>query len=113
MGDDVAPEVPPDFGEGVLYNVQVSEDRQLSVKEVGRRQLNRSMLDSTGVMMLDTRTEIFLWLGKQASKVERATAFSTAINYIKNNKRDPNETAITVIKEGAGKSKTWKEIMRN
>lgn len=113
--DQVGAEVPPDFGEGVLFNIQVSvEDRSLSVKEVGRGQLNRSMLDTTGVMMLDTRTELFLWLGKQASKLEKSTAFSTATNYLKNNKRDPNKTAITVLKEGYDhKSKTWASIMKS
>merc|ERR1711972_659998 len=37
--DEVGEEVEADFGEGVLYNVQVAEDRKLTVTEVARRDL--------------------------------------------------------------------------
>jgi len=107
--DAVGEEVAADFGEGVMYECQVSDvDRSLSVKEVGRGDLNRSQLVTTAVMMVDTRTEIFLWLGKDCSKLEKATAFQTASNYLKMNKRDIDKTAITILKEGHDKkSKTW------
>jgi len=111
--DKVGEEVEANFGEGVLYNVQVSDDdeRKLTVKEIARGDLHRHQLDSTGVMMVDTRTEIFLWLGKDSSKVEKGSAFQTASNYLKMNKRDVNKTAITVLKEGHDhKSKTWCEM---
>merc|ERR1719251_788726 len=111
--DKVGEEVQPNFGEGVLYNVQVSDDesRKLTVKEVARGDLHRSQLDSSGVMMVDTRTEIFLWLGKDSSKVEKASAFQTASNYLKMNSRNINKTAITILKEGSGhKNKTWRAM---
>jgi len=110
--DAVGEEVPPDFGEGVLYGIQVSDtDRSLSVKEIARGDLKRSQLDSTGVMMVDTRTEIFLWLGKDCSKLEKATAFQTASNYLKMNKRDVDKTAITILKDGHDKkSKVWMQM---
>merc|ERR1712241_1334796 len=97
---------------GIMYNVQVSDaDRSLTIKEVARGELQRKDLDSSGVMMVDTRTEIFLWLGKDCSKVERASAFQTASNYLKMNGRDVDKTAITVLKEGHDhKSKTWCEM---
>lgn len=107
--DAVGAEVEADFGEGVMYEIQVSDaDRSLTVKEVARGDLHRSQLVSTGVMMVDTRTEIFLWLGKECSKVEKATCWHTAINYLKMNKRDVDKTSITILKEGHdNKSKTW------
>merc|ERR1712060_304711 len=110
--DQVGEEVEANFGEGVLYNVQVAEDtRELTVTEVARGDLKREMLDPTGVMMVDTRTEIFLWLGKDASKVEKASAFQTASNYLKMNGRNVDKTAITVLKDGNDhKSKTWIEM---
>merc|ERR1712060_262046 len=110
--DQVGEEVEANFGEGVLYNVQVAEDtRELTVTEVARGDLKREMLDPTGVMMVDTRTEIFLWLGKDASKVEKASAFQTASNYLKMNGRNVDKTAITILKEGHDKkSKTWMEM---
>lgn len=110
--DAVGEELPPDFGEGVLYNVQINEDRELSVTEVARGELTKSMLDTTGVMMLDTRTEIFMWLGAQASGLEKRSAMKTATNYLKSNGRDVNKTAITILKEGHdNKNKTWFSIM--
>merc|ERR1711976_155382 len=108
--DKVGEEVAADFGEGVIYNIQVSDDeaRTLTVKEVARGELDRKHLDSTGVMMVDTRTEIFLWLGKDCSKVEKGSAFLTASNYLKMNGRNVDKTAITILKEGHDKkSKTW------
>merc|ERR1712066_355138 len=106
--DQVGAEVEADFGEGVLYNVQVDEERKLTVAEVARGELDRSQLDSTGVMMVDTRTEIFLWLGKETTRLEKASAFQTASNYLKMNGRDVDKTAITVLKEGSDqKNKTW------
>jgi len=108
--DQVGAEVPPDFGEGILYSIQVSEDekRKLTCKEVARGELKRAMLDTTGVMMVDTRTEIFLWLGKKSSAAEKGSAFATATNYLKMASRDPNKTAITVLKEGHDtKNKTF------
>merc|ERR1712038_410380 len=106
--DQVGEEVPADFGEGVLYSVAVDEDRKLSVTEVARGDLDRSQLDSTNVMMVDTKAEIFLWLGKDCSQTEKASAFSTASNYLKGNGRNVDKTAITILKEGHDhKSKSW------
>lgn len=106
--DAVGEEVPADFGEGVLYNVQVDADRKLTITEKGRGELDRSMLDTTGVMMVDTRDEIFLWLGKETTNVEKATAFQTASNYLKSNGRNVDKTGISILKEGNDrKNKTW------
>merc|ERR1712129_143723 len=107
--DAVGDEVAADFGEGVLYSIQVSdEDRSLTVKEVGRGDLKREMLDHTGVMMVDTFTEIILWLGKDCSRLEKATAFQTASNYLRGQGRNVDKTAITVLKDGHGrKNKIW------
>jgi len=106
--DAVPPEVEADFGEGILYSVQIGEDRSMSVTEVGRGELNRSMLDPTAVMMVDTRTEIFLWLGRESSKTEKASAFGTATNYLKMNDRNIDSTSITILKDGnARRNKTW------
>lgn len=109
--DQVGAEVEADFGEGVLYSVQVDDTtRQLDIKEVGRKDLKRSMLDSTAVMMLDTRVEIFMWIGKEASKAEGRIAMSTAVNYLKMNNRNPDTTAIHIMKEGKGENnKVWKQ----
>jgi gelsolin len=108
--DQVGEEVAADFGEGILYEIQVSDDddRKLTVTEKARGELDRSHLVTTAVMMVDTRHEIFLWLGKETTKLEKATAFHTASDYLKMNKRDIDSTAITILKEGhARKNKAW------
>jgi gelsolin len=106
--DAVGAEVEADFGEGVLYSVNVDESRALTVKEVGRSDLKKSMLDTTAIMMLDNRVEVFMWCGKEASKIEQRSAMPTAVNYLKTNGRNPDETAIHIIKEGhCHKNKIW------
>merc|ERR1719491_1409312 len=108
---DVDDDEEPDFGDGILYNISIDDDRQISMEQVGRRDLDRSMLDTTAVMMLDTRTEIFLWLGKESSQLVRRNALRTAMNYLKTNERDPDTTAVHMFKEGMGqRSKVWKSI---
>lgn len=111
--DAVGEEVAADFGEGVLYSIQVSDDekRSLSVKEVGRGDLKKEMLDTTGVMMVDTRDDIFLWLGAKSSNAEKGSAFATATNYLKMNDRDPDKTGISILKEGfESRNKRWMEM---
>lgn len=109
--DAVEEDEDPDFGHGSLYSVKVGEDRQLEIVEAGRNELDRDMLDTTAVMMLDTRTEIFLWIGKESCDLTRRNALRTATQYLKTNGRDPDDTAIHMFKEGAGqKNKVWKTI---
>jgi len=109
--DAVDDEEEPDFGDGILYKINVDEGRQIDVDQVGRRDLDRSMLDTAAVMMLDTRVEIFLWLGKESSALVKRNALRTALDYLKTNERDPDSTAIHMFKEGSGqKNKIWKSI---
>merc|ERR1711957_680934 len=104
----VGAEVDADHGEGVLYSVNVDESRALVVKEVGRGELTKSMLDTTAIMMLDNRVEVFMWCGKEASGIETRSAMPTAVNFLKTNNRNPDTTAIHIIKEGkCGKNKIW------
>jgi len=106
--DAVGAEVEADHGEGVLYSVNVDESRALVVKEVGRGELSKSMLDTTAIMMLDNRVEVFMWCGKEASGIEQRSAMPTAINFLKTNNRNPDTTAIHIIPEGKeGKNKIW------
>jgi len=104
-------DVEPNFGEGVLYKVDIDEARQIQVDEVGRGELDRSMLDDGSIMMLDTATELFLWHGPESSALEQRNAMSTAVNYLRTNGRDVNSIAIHVFKNGnGGANKTWGKI---
>lgn len=111
--DAVHDDAEPDFGEGSLYKVDVGAERQIEVSLVGRGELKSAMLDSTAVMMLDTRTEVFLWYGKDSSEIEKRIALRTAMQYLKTNGR-PQDTAIHIFKEGAPiKNKVWTTIFSN
>merc|ERR1740121_17504 len=101
-------EAEPGFDEGVLFKMCIDAERQISVEEVGRGVVNPTMLDHTCIMMLDTRTEIFLWSGEETSELERRNALKTCCNYLRMNGRDIHNTAIHVLKTSDGtRNKTW------
>jgi len=98
----------PEIGEGVLYMLEDTTG-ELKMTEVARGDLGKDMLDSENVMMLDTETEIMLWVGSKASPGESRNAMSTAMAYLKKNNK-PSHTPIHLFKEGnAIKNETWKK----
>nr|XP_018668862.1 villin-1 isoform X2 [Ciona intestinalis] len=59
-------------------------------------------LDEDDVMLLDTHSELFLWIGKGANKQEKEESLVTAINYLRTDptgSRDPH-TPIITVKQG-------------
>lgn len=108
-------------GEGVLY--EISDDKphakvfyegqmRLTLEEISRGDLKKSMLNPKEVMMVDTRSEIFLWIGSKASEIERRNAMRMAMMYLKGN-GNPN-AAIHVFKDGVPISNpTWNSIFDN
>jgi len=60
----------------------------------------RSSLDSNECMILDIGYEVYVWVGKGASKAERANGMSYATSYLTENKR-PKTLPISRIIEGA------------
>eukprot|EP00448_Togula_jolla_P023883 CAMPEP_0170592740 /NCGR_PEP_ID=MMETSP0224-20130122/13082_1 /TAXON_ID=285029 /ORGANISM="Togula jolla, Strain CCCM 725" /LENGTH=522 /DNA_ID=CAMNT_0010916659 /DNA_START=60 /DNA_END=1629 /DNA_ORIENTATION=+ len=109
-GTDDIPE--PTVGEGVLY-VLSDTTGDLKTTEVARGDLGESMLDSSNVMMLDTGSEVFLWVGKDASPGEGRNAMATAMNFLKTNGK-PTTTPIHLYKEGTAiNNAIWKEIFKS
>ncbi|XP_077974564.1 villin-1-like [Styela clava] len=58
-------------------------------------------LDEDDVMLLDTFSEIYLWIGKNANKLEKESSMATAIEYLTHDPcgRD-KDTPIITIKQG-------------
>lgn len=101
----------PVLGEGVLYKLDNSSGK-LDVKEVASGDLGPGMLDSDAVMMLDHGSEVMLWIGKGADKVEIRNAMPTAMNYLKLNDM-PTTTPIHMFKEGSNiKNKVWNDVFK-
>lgn len=108
---DILPE-PVDNGEGILYRLSDSTG-DMSLSEVGRGELTRSMLDSSDVFLCDTGPSILLWIGAGASAKESAAAFDTANKYLMQMQK-PVYTSVAVLKEGHDhKCPTFSAIFAN
>jgi len=100
----------PTVGEGVLFKIDDGSG-ELATTEVARGDVNEGMLDSGAVMMLDTESEIFLWVGAGASPGESRNAMRTAMNYLQVNGK-PSHTPMHLYKEGTTiTNPTWCKIM--
>jgi gelsolin len=121
---DALAELPdPVFGEGVLFQLTDNNSggdmykgqMKLDLKEVGRGELTKSMLIPDDVMMLDTDSEIFVWIGRGASEIERRNGLRTAMTYLDNNGKS-KDTAIHVLKDQEGEEITnevWNKVFDN
>ncbi len=63
------------------------------------RPVKQAMLDSSGLVLVDTGREIFAWVGKGADKSLRSAAISIATSYLERNNR-PNSTSISRVAQG-------------
>lgn len=97
----------------ILYRVSDASGK-LEVTEVGRAPLTKDLLDTNDCFILDGETEIFVWVGKGATKEERKESMIHAANYLKQSGK-PNWIPITRVAEGGetplfkGKFKAWPE----
>eukprot|EP00968_Pinguiococcus_pyrenoidosus_P024778 scaffold5043_cov115-Pinguiococcus_pyrenoidosus.AAC.1 len=83
--------------EPVLYKLSNSDD-QLLFSEVARGNLRMSMLESSEVFVVDDGSEIFVWIGRRSSDLEKGKALVTASQYLESNGK-PDHTPIHVFRE--------------
>eukprot|EP00930_Biecheleria_cincta_P002309 TRINITY_DN103323_c0_g1_i1.p1 TRINITY_DN103323_c0_g1~~TRINITY_DN103323_c0_g1_i1.p1 ORF type:complete len:372 (+),score=60.92 TRINITY_DN103323_c0_g1_i1:89-1204(+) len=108
--DDGDKEVDTPIGEGILYKFS-DDSRTLFMSEVARNRISHNMLESSNTFILDTMSELFVWLGKQTSAPERQLAVPTALQVLATQNR-PSSTPIKVFREGnLIRNKTWNQIM--
>jgi len=73
----------------------------VTFKQEAHGKISMSQFDSNDVFVLDAQVEIFVWLGKGASKAETSKAFALVDEYIKKEKdAASSKIPVTQIKEG-------------
>ncbi|XP_051865692.1 advillin isoform X4 [Pristis pectinata] len=84
---------------------------KMKVTEIATRPLIQDMLDHNSCFILDQGgTKIYVWKGKQATKMEKQAATSGALEFMKLNGY-PNTTNIEIINDGA-ESAMFKQLFK-
>ena len=73
--------------------------KKVKFTKIAQGSLKKKMLDSKDVMVIDGGTEIFIWVGKHASKAERAHAMPMVEKFMRDTKID-KYTPVTKVIEG-------------
>jgi len=82
---------------------------QLKLTEVATGSIKKAHLKSDDVYIVDLGNEVFVWVGKGASKKEKALAIQYAALYLKHHGR-PYGTPVARIQEGGEPSSFWKHF---
>ena len=85
-------------GVAKLYRVSDASG-SMSTTEIASGSLKRELLDTKDVFLLDTITEIFVWVGKGASQAERKKGMAVGEEYCTQAAR-PKGTRVTKVVEG-------------
>jgi len=83
---------------------------QMQTTKVASGLLKRKMLDKDDVFLLDTGSELFVWVGKGATKAERRKGMKYGVKYLKKKGR-PNWTPITRV-PGGGETPVFKSYFK-
>ncbi|OCT92895.1 advillin-like [Xenopus laevis] len=94
----------------MLYHVSDSGG-QMEVKEVATRPLVQDLLNHNDCYIIDQGgTKIYVWKGKEATKAEKLTAMSKALEFIKM-KAYPHSTNVETVNDGA-ESAMFKQLFQ-
>lgn len=63
---------------GVEAEMRARKEVKVEMQEVARGKISRGMLDPADIFLVDVGFEIFVWVGRCASKLERAQALQHA-----------------------------------
>jgi len=81
----------------------------LKLTEVATGSLKKTHLKSSDVFIVDIGPQVFVWVGKDASKKEKALALHYAAHYLKHHGR-PFGTPVARVVEGHESSDFWKHF---
>jgi gelsolin len=70
-----------------------SGNLEMNLVGEGKGKILKSKLDMTDVFILDIGTQIYVWIGKKASKQERANGIKSGVAYLRGNGR-PADTPV-------------------
>jgi gelsolin len=101
--EEPIPEAPT--GEVSLHQVSDASGT-MKTTEVGRGKLERSMLVSDDVMLLDAVGQMFVWLGSGSNPAEKREAMAYATEYITGSGRDW-KTPVSRVREGKEPAEFW------
>jgi len=87
---------PPDNSDGVYSKISVDAG-DLNREQVAQRDVDSTMPEKDEVMVLDARTEIFLWYGKNASQLEKRSGLPIAMRYLKVTGRNQDNVAVHIF----------------
>ncbi|CAO3647131.1 unnamed protein product [Cunninghamella echinulata] len=95
-------EIKKDEGrEPRLLRLHANTLRQLKLEQVAQGKITKDMFDTKDVFILDVTHEIYVWVGKEASRKERRHSLDYAQSYLKDKSELSPFTPICVIIEGA------------
>jgi hypothetical protein len=109
--EDRPPEDPIDYDARVMFRLSDASGT-LERTEVQRGHLDRENLDSNDVFILDIVSEIFVWVGSNASRDERRNAMKVATAYMIEAGRPPH-TGITRVVEGAREPINFSDVFQS
>lgn len=93
-------DAPEDVGSGTKAIYKLSDaDGKLKFTKVATGNLDRSVVTTNDVFVVDSGAEIFVYLGKAASKQEKAMGPKYAMEYMKENNK-PAYMPLSVVREG-------------
>jgi len=78
----------------------------LEIKEVSRGKLDKTKLSSDDVFIVDAGGHIFVWIGKNSSKNEKAQAMAYALHYLQKQERSADVPICRVI-DGKETKEFW------
>jgi hypothetical protein len=99
---DVAPATPDDqpLG-GPRQLIRVSDaSGTMKTETIAQHKLLKEMLDPNDVFIVDTGSELFVWVGKGATKEEKRQGMGNATKYLSDNNR-PSWVPVTRVVQGA------------
>eukprot|EP00966_Prymnesium_polylepis_P251937 5824570-Prymnesium_polylepis.1 len=101
IGEATSDDDPKMAGKGAARLVRVSDESgTIELTEVSVGGLERSMLDTNDVFIVDLHTDIFVWVGKKATRQERQKSMCYGIEFSADGERPP-WTRVTKVTEGA------------
>mmetsp|Transcript_91504 Transcript_91504/g.222204 ORF Transcript_91504/g.222204 Transcript_91504/m.222204 type:complete len:204 (-) Transcript_91504:137-748(-) len=102
---------PKPVGEGVLFKLSDATG-DLQCQEVGRGDLQKSMLSTDSVYICDPGHQLMVWTGRGASDRERRTAMITATKYLRFSSK-PLTTSVSMVREGQAMRAPFTKIFAN
>jgi len=99
---DPPKEEPPHIDHKTLWRLDESSGSIKFVQIATGKEVKKSMLNPKDVLVLDTSTEVFVWVGHQSPVAERRKSLQYAQQYVLEHKKPPQTHVARVLEHGEG-----------